>query len=287
MVLKSKFRIWCIFLTFTLFLSTIINAQTFVPEVQGLHNSFSVNVWNASLVIENMKYAFGLRIFDENVRSESYKLGFITMKRQIDKSYFSLLAFVGQTNGVMLTLGYENYSVPTTGYERNYYISSYETMQSEYSKTWFALPAIPVGEGTIGPFALNYEGFSLQKLGDNNVNINIKRGFANIDSFQLSFLQLGNIYSLGFFVFADKSLEQGATVNLGWDFDENRVVGVLGGRIFIDALDFRFFFSAYGTYVPSSEGIKYGVWFKFLSPLEGDLIIQNNVGYFKIRFSGI
>jgi len=287
MVLKSKFRIWYIFLTFTVFLSAIINAQTFVPEVQGLHDSFSVNVWNISLVIENMKYALGLRIFDENLRSESYKLGFITMKRQVDKSYFSLLAFVGQTNGVMLTLGYENYSVPTTGFEKNYYISSNETMQTEYSKTWFALPAIPIGEGTIGPFALNYEGFSLQKLGSNNVNINIKRGFANVDSLQLSFLQIGNIYSLGFFVFADKSLEQGATVNLGWDFDENTVVGVLGGRIFIDVWDFRFFFSAYGTYVPSSEHVKYGVWFRFLSPLEGDLIIQNNVGYFKIKFPGI
>ncbi|MCX7653107.1 MAG: hypothetical protein N2Z58_00290 [Fervidobacterium sp.] len=287
--MKTKLRDKIKFLVFifALSLSSNLNAQTFVPEAQGIYNSFSLNLWNMSVVIENMKYAFGLRLFDENVRSESYKLGFITMKRQIDKSYFNLLAFVGQTYGVVLTIGYESYSIPSTGFERTYYISSLQTMQSEYSKTWFALPAIPVGDGTIGPFALNYEGFSFQKIGNNKVNISIKRGFANIDTFQLSFLQIGNIYSLGFFVFSDKSLEQGATVNVGWDFDENRIVGVLGGRIFIEVFDFRFFFSAYGTYVPSSENLKYGVWFRFLSPIEGDLIIQNNVGYFKVKFSGI
>ncbi len=260
-----------------------------IPEVQGIYNSFSLNVWNLALVVENNKYAAGLRISDEATRSESYKLGFVTMKRQIDRSYFNLLAFVGQSYGVVLTIGYENYSIPTTGYERTYYISSTQSILAEYSKTWFSIPALPIGETTIGPFALNYEGFSLSKLSvsDPHISINMKRGFANIDPLQLSFVQIGNIYSFGFYVFSDKSLEQGATVNLGWDFDEGRIVGVLGGRTFIDLWNFRFFFSAYGTYIPSSENVKYGIWFRFLSPIQGDLIIQNNVGYFKIKLTDI
>ncbi|MFN4224024.1 MAG: hypothetical protein ACK4E1_04395 [Fervidobacterium nodosum] len=260
-----------------------------IPEIQGIYNSFSLNLWNLALVVENNKYAAGLRIFDESMRSESYKLGFVTMKRQIDKSYFNLLTFVGQSYGVVLTIGYENYSIPTTGYERTYYISSTQSILAEYSKTWFSIPALPVGETTIGPFTLNYEGFSLSRLGisDPHISINMKRGFANIDPLQLSFVQIGNIYSLGFYVFSDKSLEQGTTVNLGWDFDERRIVGVLGGRIFIDLWDFRFFFSAYGTYIPSSENVKYGIWFRFLSPIQGDLIIQNNVGYLKIKMADI
>lgn len=259
-------------------------AQSISPEIQGIYNSFSLNLWNIAVVTENGNYAVGLRIFDENLRTESYKLGFASLKRRIDRSYFNFLAFVGQVNGVMLTIGYENFSIPSTGFERTYYISTNESMQADYSKTWFTIPVIPLGEGTFGPISLNYEGFSFQKLGS-NTKVNIKRGFASIDNFQLSFVQIGNIYSLGFFVLPDKSLEQGATVNLGWDFDENRLIGVLGGRIFIDFSDIRFFFSAYGTYIPSSENLKYAVWFKFLSPVEGDLVIQNNAGYFKFKFS--
>ncbi|WP_448376685.1 hypothetical protein [Fervidobacterium sp.] len=255
------------------------------PEVQGLYNSVSLNLWNFSLIYEDSKLAAGLRLQDEVTRSESYKLGFITMKRPVDKSYFNFLAFVGQVYGVALTVGYENYSIPSTGFEKTYYISTNQVIQTDYSKTWFALPSIPFGDSAIGPFSLNYEGFSLSKLGKEQPKINIKRGYASIDTLQLSFIQLGNIYSLGFYVFADKSLEQGATVNLGWDFDEGRIVGILGGRIFIDFEDFRFFFSTFGTYVPTSQNIKYGVWFRFLSPFNGDLIIQNNVAYFKIKVS--
>ena len=255
------------------------------PEIQGLYNSVSLNLWNFSIVYEDSKLAAGLRIQDENIRSESYKLGFITMKRPVDRSYFNFLAFVGQVYGVALTIGYENYSIPSSGFEKTYYISTSEVIQADYSKTWFALPSIPLGDTAIGPFSLNYEGFSLSKMGKDQQKINIKRGYAGIDALQLSFVQLGNIYSLGFYVFGDKSLEQGATVNLGWDFDEGRIVGILGGRIFIDFEEFRFFFSTFGTYVPSSQNIKYGVWFRFLSPFSGDLIIQNNVAYFKIRVS--
>ncbi|MGC9796623.1 hypothetical protein MNL76_06160 [Fervidobacterium riparium] len=255
------------------------------PWVSGLYSSVSFNLWNLSLVYEDSKLAVGLRLHDENIRTESYKLGFITAKRTVDKSYFDLLTFVGQTYGVALTLGYENYSIPSTGFERTYYISQNQVIQTEYSKTWFSLPSIPFGEGTIGPFSLNYEGFSLSKMGINQPSINIRRGFAGIDSLQLSYVQLGSIHSLGFYVFADKSLEQGVTANLGWDFEEGRPVGILGGRIFIDFQDFRFFFAAYGTYVPSSESIKYGIWMRFLSPVSGDLIIQNNVAYFRFKFS--
>ncbi|MGB9614202.1 MAG: hypothetical protein ACPL3B_01690 [Fervidobacterium sp.] len=255
------------------------------PEAQAIYNSFSLSIWNFSVVAENQKYAVGLRLFDEQTRSDMYKLGFVTMKRTIDKSYFNFLVFVGQSYGAALSIGYESYSIPATGFERTYYISSTQVLQTDYSKTWLSIPAIPIGESAVGPFSFNYEGFSLQKLNDDSVKINIKRGFATVDSLQLSFLQLGNIYSLGFFVFGDKSLEQGATANIGWDFDENRLVGVLGGRIFVDLWDFRFFFSAYGTYVPSSENVKYGIWFRFLSPVQGDLIIQNNIGYFKIKFT--
>jgi hypothetical protein len=113
----------------------------------------------------------------------------------------------------------------------------------------------------------------------------LKRAFANIDTLQLSFVQIGTIYSLGFYVFPDKSLEQGVTADLGWDFDEGRLVGVLGGRIFVDFDQLRFFFSTYGTYIPSSSAMKYGVWIKFLSPVQGDLIIQNSSAYFKIKLS--
>uniref|UniRef100_A0A832MVB0 Uncharacterized protein n=1 Tax=Fervidobacterium pennivorans TaxID=93466 RepID=A0A832MVB0_FERPE len=257
------------------------------PEIQGMYKAISLNVWNASLVYEDSNWAVGLRLHDENVRSESYKLGFITMKRPVDKSYFNLLTFVGQVQGVALTIGYENYSIPVTGFEKTYYISTNQVLQTEYSKTWFSLPSLPFGDMVIGPFSLNYEGFSLSKLGNEEpkVEINMKRGYALVDTLPLSFVQIGNIYSLGIFVFADKSLEQGAIVNLGWDFDEGRLVGLLGGRIFIDFQDFRFFFSTYGTYVPSSQNLKYGVWFRFLSPFSGDLIIQNNVAYFRLRFS--
>ncbi|WP_448378358.1 hypothetical protein [Fervidobacterium sp.] len=257
------------------------------PEIQGMYNAISLNVWNASLVYEDSKWAVGLRLRDENVRSEAYKLGFINVKRPVDKSYFNLLAFVGQVQGVALTIGYESYSIPVTGFEKTYYISTYQVLQTEYSKTWFSLPSLPFGDMVVGPFALNYEGFSLSKLGNEQpkVEINMKRGYALVDTLPLSFVQIGNIYSLGIFVFADKSLEQGAIVNLGWDFDEGRLVGLLGGRIFIDFQDFRFFFSTFGTYVPSSQNLRYGVWFKFLSPFSGDLIIQNNVAYFKLRFS--
>lgn len=256
-------------------------------EIQGMYNAISLNVWNASLIYEDSKWAVGLRLHDENVRSESYKLGFITMKRPLDKSYFNLLAFVGQVQGVALTIGYESYSIPVTGFEKTYYISTNQVLQTEYSKTWLSLPSLPFGDVVIGPFALNYEGFSLSKLGneEHNVEINVKRGYALVDTLPLSFVQIGNIYSLGIFVFADKSLEQGAIVNLGWDFDEGRLVGLLGGRIFINFQDFRFFFSTFGTYVPSSQNLKYGVWFRFLSPFSGDLIIQNNVAYFRLRFS--
>lgn len=256
-------------------------------EIQGMYNAISLNVWNASLIYEDSKWAVGLRLHDENVRSESYKLGFITMKRPLDKSYFNLLAFVGQVQGVALTIGYESYSIPVTGFEKTYYISTNQVLQTEYSKTWLSLPSLPFGDVVIGPFALNYEGFSLSKLGneEHNVEINVKRGYALVDTLPLSFVQIGNIYSLGIFVFADKSLEQGAIVNLGWDFDEGRLVGLLGGRIFIDFQDFRFFFSTFGTYVPSSQNLKYGVWFRFLSPFSGDLIMQNNVAYFRLRFS--
>uniref|UniRef100_A0A7V4KCY5 Uncharacterized protein n=1 Tax=Fervidobacterium pennivorans TaxID=93466 RepID=A0A7V4KCY5_FERPE len=257
------------------------------PEIQGMYKAISLNVWNASLVYEDSNWAVGLRLHDENVRSESYKLGFITMKRPVDKSYFNLLTFVGQVQGVALTIGYENYSIPVTGFEKTYYISTNQVLQTEYSKTWFSLPSLPFGDMVIGPFSLNYEGFSLSKLGNEEpkVEINMKRGYALVDTLPLSFVQIGNIYSLGIFVFADKSLEQGAIVNLGWDFDEGRLVGLLGGRIFIDFQDFRFFFSTFGTYVPSSQNLKYGVWFRFLSPFSGDLIIQNNVAYFRLRFS--
>lgn len=256
-------------------------------EIQGMYNAISLNVWNASLIYEDSKWAVGLRLHDENVRSESYKLGFITMKRPLDKSYFNLLAFVGQVQGVALTIGYESYSIPVTGFEKTYYISTNQVLQTEYSKTWLSLPSLPFGDVVIGPFALNYEGFSLSKLGneEHNVEINVKRGYALVDTLPLSFVQIGNIYSLGIFVFADKSLEQGAIVNLGWDFDEGRLVGLLGGRIFINFQDFRFFFSTFGTYVPSSQNLKYGVWFRFLSPFSGDLIMQNNVAYFRLRFS--
>lgn len=261
--------------------------KTVNPEIQGMYKAISLNVWNASLVYEDSNWAVGLRLHDENVRSESYKLGFITMKRPLDKSYFNLLTFVGQVQGVALTIGYENYSIPVTGFEKTYYISTNQVLQTEYSKTWFSLPSLPFGDMVIGPFSLNYEGFSLSKLGNEEpkVEINMKRGYALVDTLPLSFVQIGNIYSLGIFVFADKSLEQGAIVNLGWDFDEGRLVGLLGGRIFIDFQDFRFFFSTYGTYVPSSQNLKYGVWFRFLSPFSGDLIIQNNVAYFRLRFS--
>ena len=261
--------------------------KTVNPEIQGMYKAISLNVWNASLVYEDSNWAVGLRLHDENVRSESYKLGFITMKRPVDKSYFNLLTFVGQVQGVALTIGYENYSIPVTGFEKTYYISTNQVLQTEYSKTWFSLPSLPFGDMVIGPFSLNYEGFSLSKLGNEEpkVEINMKRGYALVDTLPLSFVQIGNIYSLGIFVFADKSLEQGAIVNLGWDFDEGRLVGLLGGRIFIDFQDFRFFFSTYGTYVPSSQNLKYGVWFRFLSPFSGDLIIQNNVAYFRLRFS--
>jgi len=256
-------------------------------EIQGMYNAISLNVWNASLVYEDSKWAVGLRLHDENVRSESYKLGFITMKRPLDKSYFNLLAFVGQVQGVALTIGYESYSIPVTGFEKTYYISTNQVLQTEYSKTWLSLPSVPFGDVVIGPFALNYEGFSLSNLGneEHKVEIDVKRGYALVDTLPLSFVQIGNIYSLGIFVFADKSLEQGAIVNLGWDFDEGRLVGLLGGRIFIDFQDFRFFFSTFGTYVPSSQNLKYGVWLRFLSPFSGDLIIQNNVAYFRLRFS--
>lgn len=279
-LLKLFIILFCFFLLFPVF----VNAQSIVPELQGIYNSFSLNFWNLAIVNENGNYAVGLRIFDENVRSETYKLGFISMKRRVDRSYFNLLAFVGQIYGVALTIGYENFSIPSTGFERTYYISTNETMQTDYSKTWFTIPAIPLGEGSFGPISLNYEGFSLKRLGD-GTKIDIKRGFATIDVLQLSFVQIGNIYSLGFFVLADKSMEQGATVNIGWDLDESRLIGVLGGRIFIDVLDMRFFFSAYGTYIPSSQNLKYAVWFRFLSPLEGDLIIQNNAGYFKLKIN--
>ncbi|AMW33439.2 hypothetical protein NA23_09475 [Fervidobacterium islandicum] len=257
------------------------------PEIHGMYNALSLNMWNASLIYEDSKLAIGLRLHDESTRSESYKLGFITMKRPVDKSYFNFMAFVGQVHGVALTIGYESYSIPVTGFEKTYYISTNQVLQSEYSKTWLSLPSIPLGETVIGPFALNYEGFSLSKLGNEEpkIEINIKRGYALIDTLPLSFVQIGGIYSFGMFLFADKSLEQGAIVNLGWDFDEGRLVGVLGGRLFIDFQDFRFFFATFGTYIPSSQNVKYGVWFRFLSPISGDLIIQNNVAYFKLRFS--
>ncbi|PHJ13509.1 hypothetical protein IM42_00120 [Fervidobacterium sp. SC_NGM5_O18] len=293
----KSLRLVLLTLVFFLFSSTIgfgdvaedtVNVLKSVNlEIQGMYNAISLNVWNASLVYENSKWAVGLRLHDENVRNEAYKLGFINMKRPVDKSYFNLLAFVGQVQGVALTIGYESYSIPVTGFEKTYYISTNQVLQTEYSKTWLALPSLPLGDLVIGPFALNYEGFSFSKLGNEQpkVEINMKRGYALIDTLPLSFVQIGNIYSLGIFVFADKSLEQGAIVNLGWDLDEGRLVGLLGGRIFIDFQDFRFFFSTFGTYVPSSQNLKYGVWFRFLSPFSGDLIIQNNVAYFKLRFS--
>ncbi|ODN31400.1 hypothetical protein [Fervidobacterium thailandense] len=255
----------------------------FSVSASGIYNAFTVSSFNLALVYEYPNLAFGINLSDVNERTESYKLGFVNVKRKIDKSYFELLSFVGATNGLVLTLGYENYSIPTTGFERTYYISSYQTLVSEYTKTWISLPSIPFGEGSIGPFALNYEGFRLSKLGDHNVSLNLKRGFALFDTVQLSYLELGSIYSLGFFVFSDKSLEQGITVNLGWDFAENRIVGLLGGRFFIEFDELRFFFGAYGTYLPSASKVKYGIWVRFLSPLAGDLIVQNNVAYFKVR----
>ncbi|HCI28640.1 MAG TPA: hypothetical protein PKI14_00245 [Fervidobacterium sp.] len=283
---KVRFSKLAIFVIITSVISLFgIDLEALSPSVQGIYNSFSINVWNLSLVYEDSNLAAGLRFYDENLRSESYKLGFITMKRPIDKSYFDVLAFVGWTNGVILTLGYESYSIPTTGFERTYYFSTNQVITTDYSKVWFALPSIPIGGGTVGPFSLNYEGFSLSKIDVTGPSIDLKRGFANIDALQLSFIQLGSIYSLGFFVFPDKSLEQGATINLGWDFDEGKVVGILGGRVFIGFEDFRFFFSAYGTYIPSSSAIKYGVWMRFLSPIQGDLIVQNSSAYFKIKLS--
>lgn len=262
-----------------------IDLTALSPSVQGIYNSFSINIWNLSFVYEDSNIAGGLRFYDEELRSESYKLGFITMKRPIDKSYFDILAFVGQTNGVILTIGYEGYSIPTTGFEKTYYFSTNQVITTDYSKTWLALPSIPIGGSTVGPFSLNYEGFSLNQVAPTGPSISLKRAFANIDTLQLSFVQIGTIYSFGFYVFPDKSLEQGITADLGWDFEESRLVGVLGGRIFVDFDQLRFFFSTYGTYIPSSSAMKYGVWIKFLSPVQGDLIIQNSSAYFKIKLS--
>jgi len=255
----------------------------FTISATGIYNAFAVSSFNFTLVYEHPNWALGINLSDVKERAESYKLGFINVKRKIDKSYFELLSFVGGTNGLVLTLGYENYSIPTTGFERTYYISSNQTLVAEYSKTWVSLPSVPFGEASIGPFSLNYEGFKLSKLGNNKISLSLKRGFAMFDTIQLSYLELGSIYSLGFFVFSDKSLEQGVTVNLGWDFEDNRIVGLLGGRFFIEFDELRFFFGAYGTYLPNASKIKYGIWVRFLSPLVGDLIVQNNVVYFKVR----
>lgn len=254
----------------------------FSVNLGGMYNFFTVNFGPVALVLEYPNFAFGLQLAGIEERVESRGFGLVTLKRRVDRSFFELLSFVGQTYGVVLKLGYENFSIPSTGFETTFFVSSDQTMLAEYSKTWLAVPSIPVGEGSIGPFALNYEGFSLRKLGDPSVSIDIKRGFANLDELKLGFVQLGSIYSLGLYLFSDRSYEQGVVVNLGWDFEKNRIVGVLGGRLFVEFEDIRFFFSTYGTYIPDSSEVKYGLWIRFLSPLSGDLIVQNNTAYFKV-----
>ncbi len=255
----------------------------------ALDNFFITSTYDTSL-----KPGFGIRFFDQYENVERIKLGFINVSRKVDRSYYEIGGFYGENYGIYLNLGYESFSIPSTSFEKNYIISKSFISTLSTSKTWLSLPAIPLGDTVIGPIAFNYEDFNMKQTFleiNNEKSISFSRMYSNLGGIPLSYIQMRGTYSLGTNFFSDKSLEQGLIMGIGYDFENKDLVGVLGGRIFLGTDMFpevfpdgiRIFFSSYAAYVPGLPRVNYTVWIKILSPIKGDLIIQNETAAFRFK----
>ncbi len=280
-----------------LFLATSIITYGFTIESYGfgtfmnlaIDNFFITNTYD-----DSFKPGLGIRFSDQFENVEKVKLGFVTISRKVDKSYYEIGGFYGENYGIYLNLGYESFSIPSTFFEKNYVISKSFIATTSTSKTWISLPAIPFGDTIIGPIAFNYEDFKMKQTfleTNNEKSIDFSRMYSNLGGIPISYVQIGKTYSLGTTFFSDKSLEQGLIMGIGYDFENNDFVGVLGGRIFLGTDMFpeifpdgiRIFFSSYAAYVPGLPRVNYTIWMKFLSPIKGDLIIQNETASFRFK----